>query len=95
MSWSRKSRLLARLGRRHAPLRRHGRATLEETRFLVAAAVQALPAPAPPSAVDLGGAEGRIVWLVDLFKRLEQEEQAALRNARRDIGRPCTVAQAG
>ncbi len=97
VSWSRKSRLLASASL--AATRRFGdmpRDELEETRFLVAAAAQALPAPAPPSAEDLVGAEGRIAWLVDLFTRLEQEErEAAQRNSRRDTGALLTAPQAG
>jgi 15-cis-phytoene synthase len=97
VSWARKSRLLASASM--AATRRFGempRDELEETRFLVAAAARALPPPAPPSAEDLVGAEGRIAWLVDLFTRLEQEERAAgLRNSRRDTGALLTVPQTG
>jgi hypothetical protein len=55
-----------------------------------------MPAPAPPSADDLVGAEGRIAWLVDLCMRLEQEEHdAALRNARRSPQVGIAAAQPG
>ena len=97
VSWARKSRLLASAS--VAATRRVGempRDELDETRFLVAAAAKALPPPAPPSAEDLVGAEGRIAWLVDLFTRLEQEERAAsLRNSRRDTGTLLTATQTG
>jgi 15-cis-phytoene synthase len=88
VSWARKAALLAAASL--AATRRGGempRAQLEATRFLVAAAVQAMPPPAPPSADDIVGAEGRIAWLVDLCMRLEQEEhESAMRGARRDSG---------
>ncbi|MEY2918944.1 MAG: hypothetical protein RL261_249 [Pseudomonadota bacterium] len=97
VSWSRKSRLLASAS--VAATRRFGempRDELDETRFLVAAAAKAFPPPPPPSAEDLVGAEGRIVWLVDLFTRLEQEEREAdKRITRRDTGALLAAPQAG
>ena len=97
VSWARKSRLLAAAS--VAATRRFGdmpRDELAETRFLVAAAARAFPPPTPPSAEDLVGAEGRMVWLVDLFTRLEQEErETASRRSRREAGDSLAVPQAG
>jgi phytoene synthase len=85
VSWARKAGLLGAAS--VAATRRFGampKEQLESTRFLVEAAARAMPPPAPPSAEDIVGAEGRIAWLVDLCMRLEQEEhEAALRGARR------------
>jgi phytoene synthase len=97
VSWSRKARLLAAAS--VAATRRFGdmpNTQLEATRYLVDAAARAMPVPAPPSADDLVGAEGRIAWLVDLCMRLEQEEHdAALRNARRSPQVGIAAAQPG
>jgi hypothetical protein len=68
---------------------------LEATRFLVEAAAHAPPMPLPVATGDLAGAEGRIASLVDLFMRLEQEEQAAMRGRRRDDGLAVPVGQPG
>jgi phytoene synthase len=69
--WTRKSQLLAAAtvasARRQAAT--HA-AMLEETRFLVEAAAAAMP-PAP----EATGLEGRVVWLVDLFARLEERDR--------------------
>lgn len=85
VSWSRKARLLGAAS--VAATRRFGAMPtdqLEATRFLVDAAARAMPPPAPASAEDIVGAEGRIAWLIDLCMRLEQEEHdAALRTSRR------------
>jgi phytoene synthase len=96
VSWSRKSRLLAAAS--VAATRRAGRLTdepLEATRFLVEAAAHAPPVPLPLATGDLAGAEGRIASLVTLFMRLEQEEQAAMRSARREDGLAVPVVQPG
>lgn len=85
VSWARKAGLLGAAS--VAATRRFGempKEQLEATGFLVTAAARAMPPPAPPSAEDIVGAEGRIAWLVDLCMRLEQEEhEAALRTSRR------------
>lgn len=85
VSWARKARLLGIAS--VAATRRFGdmpRDQLEATHFLVDAAARAMPPPAPASAEDIVGAEGRIAWLIELCMRLEQEEHdAALRAARR------------
>jgi phytoene synthase len=97
VSWQRKAALLAAAS--VAATRRFGempRVQLDETRYLVSAAVRAMPPPAPPSAEDIVGAEGRIAWLVDLCMRLEQEEhETALRSARRETGLHAASPQAG
>jgi phytoene synthase len=71
--WSRKSRVLAAATLAAARRRREDMqaAMLEETRFLVEAA--AASPPRRPAAT--GGIEGRVVWLVDLFTRLEERDR--------------------
>jgi phytoene synthase len=73
--WARKSRLLAEAtvasARRQAAT--HA-AMLEETRFLVEAAAASVP-PASP-ADEPAGIEGRVVWVVDLFARLEERDRS-------------------
>jgi phytoene synthase len=96
VSWSRKSRLLAAAS--VAATRRAGSMAdepLEATRFLVEAAAHAPPMPLLVATGDLAGAEGRIASLVDLFMRLEQEEQAAMRGRRRGDGLAAPSAQPG
>jgi phytoene synthase len=53
---------------------------LAATRFLVDAAVAAVP----PPAVGLGrlGLEARVIWVIDLFARLERRDRAAAAAAR-------------
>jgi phytoene synthase len=57
--------------------------SLPETRFLVAAVAAAPAAPRPPARAPRRTVEDRVVWLVDLFARLEQRERAAAAGSRR------------
>ena len=72
----RKAALLA-----HAALRRRSRARavsapLPATHYLVdAAASTQVAAPAVPRASQGARSGGRVVWLIDLFERLERQDQ--------------------
>jgi phytoene synthase len=84
--WTRKSRLLAEAtvasARRQAAT--HA-AMLEETRFLVEAAAASVPPAEEPA-----GVEGRVVWLVDLFARLEERDRSGSAEARPTYFLPAT-----
>ena len=87
--WTRKSRLLAEAtvasARRQAAT--HA-AMLEETRFLVEAAAASVPPP--PPAEEPAGVEGRVVWVVDLFARLEERDRTGGAAARPTYFLPAT-----
>ncbi len=65
--------------------------SLPETRFLIEAiATAGCPAQSEPALTGpgLGRIEGKVVWVLDLFERLErrdQERRAALENARAEV----------
>jgi phytoene synthase len=73
--WTRKSQMLAAAAWAAArPARDMPAEMLEETRFLVDAVVAATPAAVQGEAPD--GIEGRVVWLIDLFLRLEARDRS-------------------
>jgi 15-cis-phytoene synthase len=86
VSPARKARLIGRavldaIVDARAPLR----AGLDETRFLVEAAAHALAAPAPRPATPGAGLETQLVWVLDLFERLERRDRA-VRERRSNVG---------
>jgi phytoene synthase len=73
--WTRKSQMLAAAAWAAArPVRDMPAEMLEETRFLVDAVVAATPAAGQGETP--AGIEGRVVWLIDLFLRLEDRDRS-------------------